>query len=177
MVYPGTAMGISAALRGDFDFWQALQDVGVGVVHLDDHGARYLRKYRRDGLSHFTLTWLQQQRVPGYMFGIAPRASAPMKKPPGVMPSHRRARPEQCDSSQCTREAEGPAPGGSTSLPCKSPAVDSGMASPIASPTAAATTVPTVPTLLLHAGTEYKELLSDGYNYLIHQSVSTRFSI
>lgn len=51
--------------------WRMLADVGVGQNFQDAAGEKYLRKYDRRSLSFNTVRWLQENRVPGYMSGIA----------------------------------------------------------------------------------------------------------
>jgi len=66
--------------------WRLLFDVGVGRLMQDTSGETYLHKFRRDSLSQPALTWLQEQRVPGYLFGIAPKGLSRDREAPAAVP-------------------------------------------------------------------------------------------
>ena len=71
---PGTAAHEAATTRLQ-ELWRMLADVGVGKLERDAHGHIFLRRYDRASLTKRTLEWLQQNRVPGFMFGIAAAAA------------------------------------------------------------------------------------------------------
>jgi len=50
--------------------FELLDDVGAGRLFEDGLGRTYLHKYCRSGLRKRTLEWLQQNRVPGLLFGV-----------------------------------------------------------------------------------------------------------
>ena len=66
----------AAAMRRIQDLWRLLLDVGAGELRRDSLGIVFLRKFRRDGLSKATLGWLQQNRIPGSVFGLAAAAKS-----------------------------------------------------------------------------------------------------
>ncbi len=50
--------------------WELLDDVGAGRLFTDNDGRTFLKKSCRSALTKKTLEWMQQNRVPGYLFGI-----------------------------------------------------------------------------------------------------------
>ncbi len=75
---PGSAEADAARVKLD-RVWKLCTDLGVGELDRDDQGRTYLRKFKRDALSGKTLRWLREQRVPGYIFGIAPISPGPVE--------------------------------------------------------------------------------------------------
>lgn len=61
--------------------WKLCADVGVGELDRDKGRGVRFRKFRRDALSGQTIKWLHEQRVPGYIFGIAPVSKDPVSAP------------------------------------------------------------------------------------------------
>ena len=66
----------TAAMHKLDELWRMLVDVGAGQVHMDVLGQKVLRKFRRDGMTQLSLEWMQQNRIPGYMFGVAARPNS-----------------------------------------------------------------------------------------------------
>ena len=61
--------------------WKLCADVGVVELDRDKGRGVRFRKFRRDALSGQTIKWLHEQRVPGYIFGIAPVSKDPVSAP------------------------------------------------------------------------------------------------
>ena len=57
------------------NLWRMLEDLGVGRL-VDVKGQVYCQKHPGPALSQLTLTWLQDNRIPAYMFGIWSRAAS-----------------------------------------------------------------------------------------------------
>ena len=66
----GCALAMDSAERKLQELWRMMVDLGVGVVCAGIDGQMLCRKYERSSLSKLTLTWLQQNRIPGHLFGL-----------------------------------------------------------------------------------------------------------
>jgi len=102
---------------------RSFEDLGLGRMRTNAQGAAEFHKFRWDGLSAKAVEWLQNERVPGYLFGIATRrqsagaadagtAGSIRPSPPAAGPDRARSpvtsRPQRrgCESRPATGASE-----------------------------------------------------------------------
>ena len=150
---PGTEVAENAKRRLAA-LWRLCEDVGVGVLKAESDGEGYIHKYRRDGLSSKTLSWLQKQRIPGHIFGTADPSPDPEER--------RSAKPEMPRPRSSGSMESAPIPGGyrSPGAACPEHTVGVALSGHSSAPATAASAGPTPTTK--HSGEQPGPFISSG---------------
>ena len=106
--------------------WTGLATLGVGELTKDQNGRMVLHKYCWEALSDSTVAWLQEQRVPCYMFGMTARRDLfpRVQKPVAAFSSKTKDGPELCQNlSQSSAPQQGKTSAATKAVPSTSEAL------------------------------------------------------